>query len=136
MLVVTVGAMFAASILLGRALQPVELMVGNWRNLNSARSAYERIKKLLSANPPADARLALPRPLGSDARAASVFGLAGVETGEGTAAGRGVGAAPLNSARISSTEASRSACTSLSNPSSRCSRGCGDHRSSRSWFCR
>ena len=29
----TVGAMFAASILLGRALQPVEQIVGSWRNL-------------------------------------------------------------------------------------------------------
>jgi len=61
---VTVGAMFAASILLGRALQPIELMVGNWRNLNSARSAFERIKMLLVANPPANAKLELPRPLG------------------------------------------------------------------------
>ena len=36
----TVGAMFAASILLGRALQPVEQIVGSWRNLVSARGAY------------------------------------------------------------------------------------------------
>jgi ABC-type protease/lipase transport system fused ATPase/permease subunit len=35
----TVGAMFAASILLGRALQPVEQMVSSWRNLVSARDA-------------------------------------------------------------------------------------------------
>ena len=33
----TVGAMFAASILLGRALQPVEQIVGSWRNLVCAR---------------------------------------------------------------------------------------------------
>ena len=33
----TAGAMFAASILLGRALQPVEQIVGLWRNLVSAR---------------------------------------------------------------------------------------------------
>jgi ABC-type protease/lipase transport system fused ATPase/permease subunit len=32
-------AMFAASILLGRALQPVEQIVGSWRSLFSARGA-------------------------------------------------------------------------------------------------
>jgi PrtD family type I secretion system ABC transporter len=60
----TSGAMFAASILLGRALQPVELMVGSWRSLVSARSAFLRVKALLFANPPRDAALALPRPSG------------------------------------------------------------------------
>jgi ATP-binding cassette subfamily C protein/ATP-binding cassette subfamily C protein EexD len=60
----TVGAMFAASILLGRALQPVEQVVGSWRNLLSARGAFERIKALLLANPLRDPALALPRPTG------------------------------------------------------------------------
>src|SRR5213080_536227 len=60
----TVGAMFAASILLGRALQPVEQVVGSWRNLVSARGAFLRIRELLSANPPRDPSMALPRPEG------------------------------------------------------------------------
>src|SRR5438132_3746181 len=60
----TVGAMFAASILLGRALQPVEQMVGSWRNLVSARAAFQRVRELLSANPPRETGLALPRPQG------------------------------------------------------------------------
>ncbi|WMT72029.1 type I secretion system permease/ATPase [Bradyrhizobium sp. Ash2021] len=60
----TVGAMFAASILLGRALQPVEQIVGSWRNLVSARGAFLRIRELLSANPERDAGLTLPRPKG------------------------------------------------------------------------
>src|SRR5258706_9045419 len=60
----TVGAMFAASILLGRALQPVEQVVGSWRNLNSARSAWLRVKALLLAVPPVNRALALPRPTG------------------------------------------------------------------------
>lgn len=62
--VTTVGSMFAASILLGRALQPVEQIVGSWRNLTSARSAYHRIKGLLASNPPRDPALALPKPTG------------------------------------------------------------------------
>jgi ATP-binding cassette, subfamily C, bacterial len=61
---VSVGAMFAATILLSRALSPVEQIVGSWRNLVSAREAYGRVKTLLAANPPADAKLVLPRPSG------------------------------------------------------------------------
>ena len=60
----TVGVMFAASILLGRALQPVEQIVGTWRNMISARGAFQRIKALLASNPVPDRALALPRPTG------------------------------------------------------------------------
>lgn len=60
----TVGAMFASSILLGRALQPVEQIVTGWRSLLSARSAYLRVRKLLLENPPREAGLVLPRPKG------------------------------------------------------------------------
>jgi len=60
----TVGAMFAASILLGRALQPVEQIVGSWRNLVSARGAFLRVRELLMANPQRETGLSLPRPHG------------------------------------------------------------------------
>ncbi len=60
----TVGAMFAASILLSRALQPVEQIVGSWRNLVSARAAFGRIRELLSAAAPQESGLSLPRPTG------------------------------------------------------------------------
>lgn len=72
---VTVGAMFAASILLGRALQPVEQIVGSWRNMISARGAFERIKKLLAANPPGDPTLALPRPTGQLSVEGLIYGI-------------------------------------------------------------
>ena len=62
--VATVGSMFAAAILLGRALQPVEQIVGSWRNLTSAVAAFRRIRDLLTANPLRDPALALPRPAG------------------------------------------------------------------------
>ena len=39
---VTVGTMFATTILLGRALQPVEQIVGTWRAMISARGAFEQ----------------------------------------------------------------------------------------------
>ena len=61
---ITIGAMFAATILLGRALQPVEQIVGSWRGMISARGAFERVKALLAGNPVRDPALALPRPAG------------------------------------------------------------------------
>ncbi|MCP1853318.1 PrtD family type I secretion system ABC transporter [Bradyrhizobium sp. USDA 4541] len=60
----TAGAMFAASILLGRALQPIEQIVGSWRSLVSARGAFLRVRELLAANPPRETGLTLPRPEG------------------------------------------------------------------------
>lgn len=73
----TSGAMFAASIMLGRALQPVEQMVGSWRNLVSASSAYERIKLMLLNNPVQEQNLSLPRPEGHLALEAVGFALPG-----------------------------------------------------------
>ena len=61
---ITVGAMFASSILLGRALQPVEQIVGSWRSLVSARDAFVRVRDLLAANPLRSGRMELPRPVG------------------------------------------------------------------------
>lgn len=61
---ITVGAMFASSILLGRSLQPVEQIVGSWRNLISAREAFARVGELLQRQPLRDPSLALPRPRG------------------------------------------------------------------------
>ncbi|MCP3459193.1 type I secretion system permease/ATPase [Bradyrhizobium sp. CCGUVB23] len=60
----TAGAMFAASILLGRALQPVEQIVASWRSLVSARGAYLRVRDLLSVKSRGQAGLTLPRPEG------------------------------------------------------------------------
>jgi ATP-binding cassette subfamily C protein len=74
---ITVGAMFAASILLGRALQPVEQIVGSWRNMISARGAFQRLKMLLAANPLRDPALALPRPAGRLAVEGLVYGVPG-----------------------------------------------------------
>src|SRR5262249_957226 len=47
----TPGSMFAASLLLGRSLQPLEMIVSQWRNLLIARAAYRRIKVLLKTHP-------------------------------------------------------------------------------------
>ena len=71
----TVGVMFAASILLGRALQPVEQIVGAWRNMISARGAFQRMNALIAGNPAPDPALALPRPTGQLSVEGLVYGI-------------------------------------------------------------
>ena len=45
------GAMIVANLLMSRALAPVDLLVGTWRPLLQAQSAWARIQALLRANP-------------------------------------------------------------------------------------
>ncbi|MEM9756213.1 MAG: type I secretion system permease/ATPase, partial [Pseudomonadota bacterium] len=58
----TPGAMIAASILLGRALAPIELAVGQWAVIDRARQGWQNLQNLLNTTPPEAKRLALPRP--------------------------------------------------------------------------
>ena len=60
----TSGAMIAASILLGRALAPVELAISMWRNFMGARFSYDRLKKAIEAHPPPPTHTLLPAPKG------------------------------------------------------------------------
>ncbi len=60
----TIGGMIATSIMLSRALAPVEQSIGVWRNLLSARLAFQRIRDLLENFVPPAKRLVLPRPRG------------------------------------------------------------------------
>ena len=48
----TSGGMIAASILLGRALAPVDQTIGAWKSMVAARDAYGRIRRLLERFPP------------------------------------------------------------------------------------
>jgi ATP-binding cassette subfamily C protein EexD len=63
--VITPGAMIAASIIMGRALAPVEMAVGQWRQFINARVAYARLKKLLETVPDNAEPMRLPKPLGA-----------------------------------------------------------------------
>ncbi|WP_230532361.1 type I secretion system permease/ATPase [Microvirga roseola] len=61
---VSSGAMIASSILLSRALAPVELAMTSWRHFGGARIAYGRLKARLQALPPEIERTRLPSPVG------------------------------------------------------------------------
>jgi PrtD family type I secretion system ABC transporter len=61
---VSPGAMIAGSILLGRALAPVEQAIGSWKSAVSARGAYNRIKRQLDSLTPRAEAMALPAPAG------------------------------------------------------------------------
>jgi ATP-binding cassette subfamily C exporter for protease/lipase len=61
---ITPGGMIVASILMGRALAPVELLIGSWTQFLNARSAYDRLERLLKAFPKREERMPLPPPEG------------------------------------------------------------------------
>ncbi|OWW18996.1 peptidase [Noviherbaspirillum denitrificans] len=61
---ITPGMMIAASILMGKALGPVQQVIAVWKSWSSTRSAYERLTKLLSDNPARQAGMTLPKPQG------------------------------------------------------------------------
>ena len=56
------GAMIAGSILMGRALQPIEQAVGQWALVTRAQEANRRLSELLTRVPAEPVRTALPRP--------------------------------------------------------------------------
>lgn len=60
----TAGSMFAASILLGRGLQPVEQVVGLWRSLILARGALARVRNLVDGGALKERSFNLPKPTG------------------------------------------------------------------------
>lgn len=60
----TGGGMIAASILLGRALAPVDQAIASWKQIASVRSAWRRVDEALQSLPPEPARIRLPEPKG------------------------------------------------------------------------
>jgi ATP-binding cassette, subfamily C, bacterial EexD len=62
---ITAGLMIAASIMMGRALAPIEMAVATWKQLLAARSAYARLASLLQAIPADADHMPLPAPQGA-----------------------------------------------------------------------
>lgn len=80
------GAMIAGSILLGRALQPIEGTISQWPMLAVSRESHRRLARLLSSVLPEPFRTELPRP----AARVEVQGLAVVPPGSTKPVLRGV----------------------------------------------
>ncbi len=62
---VTPGAMIASSIMMGRALAPVEGAVAQWKGFMATRSAYERLTKMFETAVPEPEKMPLPAPTGA-----------------------------------------------------------------------
>ncbi len=60
----TPGMMIAGSILMGRALAPIDQMIGSWKGFVSSRSAYHRLNELFEKVPAEQRRMSLPAPEG------------------------------------------------------------------------
>lgn len=61
---VTPGMMIAGSIIMGRALAPIDLMTSTWKQFSTARIAYDRLGKLLAEFPETVSPTPLPAPQG------------------------------------------------------------------------
>lgn len=61
---ITPGLMTAASLLIGRALAPIDQMIGNWKGFVSARGQYARLNEVLQTIPADPQRMSLPVPKG------------------------------------------------------------------------
>jgi len=58
------GMMIAGSLLLGRALAPIDMLVGTWKGFTLARGQYDRLGELLNQIPKDADTMSLPAPTG------------------------------------------------------------------------
>jgi PrtD family type I secretion system ABC transporter len=59
---ITAGAMIAASIMMGRALAPIETAIANWRGFVAARDSIRKLSDVLARIGPVKERTELPQP--------------------------------------------------------------------------
>jgi PrtD family type I secretion system ABC transporter len=70
------GMIVATSIIAGRALAPVDQVIGQWRNVVRAREAFRRLKETLDVNVDQIQKVQLPEPTGKlDLRGVTKFNM-------------------------------------------------------------
>ncbi|WP_172197888.1 type I secretion system permease/ATPase [Campylobacter sp. RM16188] len=60
----TPGMMIAGSIIMGRALAPLDILIASWKNYKGAKESYERLDKFLTEFPAESNKTRLPDPSG------------------------------------------------------------------------
>ena len=58
------GMMIGGALLLGRALAPIDQLVGSWKGFSEARAQYDRLSQVLEKIPPREDVMPLPEPTG------------------------------------------------------------------------
>ena len=61
---ISAGLVIAGSVLLGRALAPIDLIIGSWKGFISARTQYNRLNEILDKQKAEPERMSLPAPEG------------------------------------------------------------------------
>jgi len=62
--IISPGAMIAGSIILGRALAPIQMVIGQWRNFIQTKNAYKELNEFYETIPVETEKVALPTPTG------------------------------------------------------------------------
>jgi len=62
---ITAGMMIAGSIIMGRALAPIDQSIGAWKQFTSARTGFQRLHLFLTQQPVSQPRMTLPAPDGN-----------------------------------------------------------------------
>lgn len=62
---ITSGLMIGGSVLLGRALAPIDIVIGSWKGFIAARGQYARLNDMLRQIPADPDRMSLPAPQGA-----------------------------------------------------------------------
>ncbi len=62
--IITPGAMIAGSIIMGRALAPIQMAIGQWKGFVRARDSYKRLNLFYESIPAEEDTMQLPEPTG------------------------------------------------------------------------
>jgi PrtD family type I secretion system ABC transporter len=62
--VITGGMVMAANFLLTKAISPIRMILGSWKDISNARQAYDRLTVLLAEDDEQKSRMSLPPPVG------------------------------------------------------------------------